>query len=330
MQPNKQEFFKIFKKLQGINILVVGDVILDRFIWGKVSRISPEAPVPVVHVHKENAMLGGAGNVAHNLSVIGCNVELAGFVGFDSAGDTVFKELKSQSIGTRLIIRHESYQTPQKTRVIAHHQQVVRVDRELNLSEVKLNHDLLIQKISKNLSRFDAILFEDYGKGVISQKLMDAILPMCRKSKILTGFDPKISHIIHFHGTDISTPNLEEAKDLGRRYVNDPITLPADGNLLREALNLTNLVITLGEEGMTLFRKDKKPASFKTMAREVFDVSGAGDTVIAFLTALLAAKVPAEKATLLANAAAGVVVGKLGTATVTPQELYHYICNTET
>lgn len=308
-------------------VLVVGDVMLDQFIWGNVARISPEAPVPVVDFERESFMPGGAANAARNLTALGVNTELFGAVGNDPAARQLRKLLEEQHIGCVGLMSHSSRATSLKTRIVAHKQQVVRIDRETrNGVEGKLMNRLL-EAFKAELKKADAVIVCDYGKGVVTQQLLNEMKSLCRARGVWLSLDPKPYHL-NLTGLSLITPNRKEAFELANipdeTRNRDPF---ADKNLMIVAERLLNelrpavLLITLGELGMLLCQRDQKPFHIPTVAREVFDVSGAGDTVIATFTLAIAAGASPLEAAIISNHAAGIVVGKIGTATVSPEEL---------
>ncbi|HEV2208448.1 MAG TPA: D-glycero-beta-D-manno-heptose-7-phosphate kinase [Verrucomicrobiae bacterium] len=320
------------KQLLGVaartGILVVGDVMLDQFIWGSVGRISPEAPVPVVDFDRESFMPGGAANVARNLTSLGVPTELFGVVGRDHAAAQLKKLLAAHRIGHSGIISSASRRTSLKTRIVAHTQQVVRIDRE---SKDGLNAALtgrLVELVETELSRASAVIVGDYGKGVVTQALLEKLKDLCRQRGIWLSVDPKPVHHLDLTGLSLITPNRKEAFELAglpdETRNADPL---ADPNLMKVAsvllarLRPALLLITLGELGMLLCERGQRPFHIPTLAQEVFDVSGAGDTVIACFTLAVAAGASPAEAAILSNHAAGLVVGKVGTATVTPAEL---------
>ena len=309
-------------------ILVIGDVMLDQFIWGNVSRISPEAPVPVVDFLRESYMPGGAANVARNLSSLGTPTDLFGIVGRDDAGKRLKELLSEQHVNCRCVLTHSERATSIKTRIVAHQQQVVRLDRESR-------HDLdgpatrrLLAAAEPCILSAQAVIIGDYGKGVVTQSLLDAVRHFCHQRGIWLSVDPKPVHHLNLAGLSLITPNRKETFELaaledGARQADplkDPNLMAAADKLLQE-LEPALLLITLGEQGMLLCQRKSKPFHIPTVAQEVFDVSGAGDTVIASFTLAIAAGASPLEAAIISNHAAGVVVGKVGTATVTPQEL---------
>lgn len=309
-------------------MLVVGDVMLDRFIWGNVNRISPEAPVPVVDFDRESCMPGGAANVARNLTTLGIPTELFGVVGRDGSARDLRRLLEEQQVDCRGLIALPHRLTTVKARIIAHQQQVVRVDRETRAPLPTPVSRRLLEAVESRLDGTSAVVVGDYGKGVVTQWLLDELRARCRARGIWLSLDPKPVRRLHLGGLSLLTPNRKEAFELAGlpdvRRDADPL---ADTGLIRVAEELLSdlhpalLLITLGEQGMLLCRRGRPPFHIPTVAREVFDVSGAGDTVIASFTAAIAGGASPIEAAILSNHAAGVVVGKVGTATVSPAEL---------
>ncbi len=301
-------------------VLVIGDLMLDEFVWGKVSRISPEAPVPVVWVQSESMMPGGAANVANNIRALGGQVGLVGVVGEDRWAEALLSDLASRKIQTTGVLR-VSRPTTVKTRVIAHHQQVVRVDREQKEPLPANIAEQLIAAVTRLLPEVDAVVIEDYGKGVITRQLLEAVIPLARRHKKIVTVDPKQEHVELYRGVTALTPNRQEAGEaVGRELESDADVKRAGVEILKR-LGCDGLLMTLGEDGMCLFEQGGRQTMIPTVAQEVFDVAGAGDTVIATFTLALASGATMEQAARIANYAAGIVVGKLGVAVVTPQEL---------
>ena len=309
-------------------VLVVGDVMLDQYIWGHVGRISPEAPVPVVEFDRESFMPGGAANVARNVHTLGAKTELLGYVGRDDSARQLRKLLGEQEILCDGLLASATRTTSVKTRIIAHQQQIVRVDRETRGAVDERDTGRLLATIERSLAGADAVIVCDYGKGVVTQGLLDGVHHLCRARGVWLSLDPKPVHELSLLGLSLLTPNRREAFELtgisdGTRCA-DPLK---DTNLLRVAetllmeLSPALLLITLGDLGMLLCQRGQKPFLIPTVAREVFDVSGAGDTVIASFTLAVAAGASPVEAAIFSNHAAGVVVGKVGTATVSPAEL---------
>jgi D-beta-D-heptose 7-phosphate kinase/D-beta-D-heptose 1-phosphate adenosyltransferase len=302
--------------------------MLDQFIWGSVARISPEAPVPVVDFECESYMPGGAANVARNLTAFSVPTELFGVIGHDHAAGQLKKLLAEQKIGCSGLVVNAARHTSVKTRIVAHKQQVVRIDRETRdgLDE-KLTAQLLAA-VKAKLPKTDAIIIGDYGKGVVTQLLLNEIKSLCRARGVWLSLDPKPVHDLNLSGLSLITPNRKETFELANLPddTRNPNPL-ADKNLMLAAQRLlielhpAVLLVTLGELGMLLCQRGQKPFHIPTVAQEVFDVSGAGDTVIATFTLAIAAGASPLEAAILSNHAAGIVVGKIGTAIATPEEL---------
>ena len=309
-------------------VLVVGDVMLDHFIWGSVARISPEAPVPVVDFQRESFMPGGAANVARNLAAMNLSTEIFGAVGRDAAAGQLASILKEQGIGCRGLVASASRPTIKKTRIVAHQQQVVRIDRE---SRANLDAPLtrqLIAQLKKEIPKADAVIVGDYGKGVVTQPLLNEIKALCHERGVWLSLDPKPVHHLNLGGLSLITPNRKETFELANLPDDTRDSNPlADKNLMAAAERLLNeirpavLLITLGELGMLLCQRGQKPFHIPTLAQEVFDVSGAGDTVIATFTLAIAAGASPVEAAIISNHAAGIVVGKVGTATASVEEV---------
>ncbi|HEX3890128.1 MAG TPA: D-glycero-beta-D-manno-heptose-7-phosphate kinase [Verrucomicrobiae bacterium] len=309
-------------------VLVLGDVMLDQFIWGGVSRISPEAPVPVVDFTSESFMPGGAANVARNLTALKVPTELFGAIGNDSAAQQLKKLLSEQKIGCAGLVANPSRHTSVKTRIVAHKQQIVRIDRETRDGLDEKFTAQLLGALKSKLKNADAVIIGDYGKGVVTQLLLNEIKSLCRARGIWLSLDPKPVHHLNLSNLSLITPNRKEAFELADLPDETKNANPlADKNLLLVAERLLNelrsavLLVTLGELGMLLCQRGQKPFHIPTVAQEVFDVSGAGDTVIATFTLAITAGASPLEAAILANHAAGIVVGKIGTATTSPEEL---------
>lgn len=319
---------RLLDAAQRTRVLVVGDVMLDEFIWGNVARISPEAPVPVVEYQHESIMPGGAANVARNLSALNVKTELFSIVGKDDAGQRLKALLTEQAVDCAGLLATSLRPTSIKTRIIAHRQQVVRVDRESRLHIDGPTTRRLLAALEPRIQEADAVIVGDYGKGVITQAFLDGLKQFCRARGVWLSLDPKPVHELNLAGLSLITPNRKEAFDLAGIPDTTRDAKPlGDVNLLKTAEKLLYelqpalLLITLGDQGMLLCQRDQKPFHIPTVAQEVFDVSGAGDTVIASFTMAIAAGASPIEAAILSNHAAGVVVGKVGTATVTPDEL---------
>ena len=309
-------------------VLILGDVMLDQFIWGKVGRISPEAPVPVVEFERESFMAGGAGNVARNLAHLGATARLIGAVGDDTAADQLRKILRKDRVSCEGLLRCPERVTSIKTRIIAHRQQVVRVDRETRSYIDESAALRMLAELKRNLKPGDAVILGDYAKGVVTQELLDGARTLCHQNGAWLSIDPKPAHHLDLSRVSLLTPNRKEAFEMAGVLDSTPGAIPSqDASLLQTAEKLLAelqpalLLITLGESGMLLCEREKPPLLIPTVAREVFDVSGAGDTVIATFTLAVVAGASPLEAAILSNHAAGIVVGKLGTATITPEEL---------
>lgn len=302
-------------------VLVVGDLILDEFLWGNVSRISPEAPVPVVHLTGESWYPGGAANVARNVRQFAARVEVVGVVGNDEPGRRLCSLLEKEDIGTSGVLTDERRCTVVKTRVIARHQQVVRVDRE---RIVPLGADLLARSsdsLRRLMPEVDAVIVSDYAKGFLEQPLADELRQGASESRRIVTVDPSPVNPVDWSGVTAIKPNRGEALRAAGYIEGRDGDMAEIGTKLLKAWRTQIVLLTLGEQGMLLFERDQPPYHTPTRAREVFDVSGAGDTAIAIFTIALAAGATAREAAEMANQASGIVVGKLGTATVGRDEL---------
>lgn len=320
MTKNNQQLQKVVQQFSDQPILVVGDLMLDRYVWGRVERISPEAPVPVVEVVKETVHLGGAANVAYNLAVLKARPLLVGVVGRDEAGDRLVEELHRQEISSEGIVRDKGRSTTIKTRIIAHNQQVCRTDREDKTPLSQGTVDQMRSAYQPLLEQAKGMILSDYGKGALSAALVVGLIQEARRTKKFLAVDPKAGDFSVYRGASIVTPNKKEAVRASGVEIVDEASFIQAGEKLLEVTASDYLLITRGEEGMTLF-DGKEHSHIPTVAREVFDVSGAGDTVIASLTLAVAAGASIRDAAILANHAAGVAVGKLGTAAASGEEI---------
>jgi rfaE bifunctional protein kinase chain/domain len=314
------------KGFAGVKILVVGDIIVDHFIWGSVSRISPEAPVPVVNVHREELLLGGGANVLNNIFSMGGEAVLCGIIGNDEMGERLRQLLLALGTSTEGLIQG-GRPTTVKTRVVAQGQQVVRFDREQTGMPSEDTVEKMRGYIRQSLDQFDAVIISDYYKGVISQPLMDCLVHEVQRveqengRKIPVVVDPKPEQPERFSGATIITPNHLEAEKMSGVAIKNDADLLLAAQTLKEKVRCEAVLITRGEAGMALLESGKGIVTIPTMAKEVFDVTGAGDTVIAALALGLASGAGFADAATLANVAAGIVVGKVGTATVQADEL---------
>lgn len=318
---SKERFDKIFSGWGGHKILVLGDVMLDEYLWGNVSRISPEAPVPVVEVVKESIKLGGAANVALNVKNLRDEPILVGVIGDDRNGEKMMSALNEIQIKSEGIFVEGPRMTTIKTRIIAHNQQVVRADRE-NTEEIpeKLTEEI-ISFVKKSLPDINTIIISDYGKGVITYQLLSKLIELCKQNEVFIAVDPKDTHFMNYKHVSLITPNHHEAGFVYGKRIRDESVLKEVGWGLLEKLKVEALLITRGEKGMSLFEADRVLTHFPIRAREVYDVTGAGDTVISAFTCAVAAEANYKEATLISNHAAGLVVGEIGTAQVTKEEL---------
>ncbi len=323
-----QRYHAIFEAAATKRFAVIGDLMLDEFVWGKVSRISPEAPVPVVHVTGESWYPGGAANVARNLCEFTPNVSVLGVVGLDEAAERLLGLLAKKGIDTAKTERDPGWQTVVKTRVIARQQQLVRVDRERPGAIATQTLRRLMESIGTAAAEADAIVVADYGKGVVSQSVADRVCEMAEKHGRILAVDPNPGNPVAWKRVTVIKPNRLEAlsaaglpADRAAAVEHDVELLAGVGRDLQARWNAELLLLTLGEEGMMLFERGKRPYHTPTRGREIFDVSGAGDTAMAALTLALAGGASPTEAAEIANAASGIVVGKLGTAVVTPAEL---------
>lgn len=316
----------ILESLKGLRMLVVGDVMLDHYIWGDTSRISPEAPVPVVEVARDSHVPGAAANVALNLASLGLEVALAGVIGDDQAGEKLTSLLQQHRIDIEGLVVSPHAPTIQKTRVIVRGQQLCRLDREDAPGQYQLEGEKLTDQLISHTGDLKGIILSDYAKGVLHDSLIKQLRVTARDRGITLTCDPKPKRLLAMDGMDLITPNRSEALQLAELPTDPHAPYPYREVALRlkERYNPSNLVVTLGAEGMLLQNPAGDLHRLPTFAREVFDVSGAGDTSIAALSAGLSAGYDLESAARLANTAAGVVVGKVGTATVTPEEILDF------
>ena len=314
-------FTKVLGRFPRVRVLVIGDLMLDRYIWGQVERISPEAPVPVVRVTRESLHAGGAGNVAANIRSLGGAVVTCGVIGRDQAGRRLQQALNSLGTDTAGMLASRTTATTSKTRIIAHSQQVVRLDREQS--------DTLDNRVRAHLRRFvqqqvrecDVVVVSDYGKGVIDADLLTQLAELRERHGFMYVIDPKRRNYAHYRGATLVKPNKEEAGQATGIDIRSEASLQQAGTQLLDLWQAEAILVSRSEAGMSLFKRGARVQHFPTTAREIFDVTGAGDTVLATCALALGAGATLEEATILANHAAGIVVGKVGTATVAPSEL---------
>lgn len=339
---DSRKFAKLAKSLRGRRIAVAGDFMLDRYVWGSATRLSPEAPVPVVDFMNESQVLGGAGNVAANLAALGASVIPFGVVGEDEAGLAIRVCLEAAGIPTKGILADGSRTTTVKTRIVAGHQQIVRVDRERREQLNRALEDKLVSRIKSGLGHLDALVISDYDKGFVTDALADRVLTECHRRKVPVLVKPKTSRLFAYRGATVIACNAKEAGFFVTSSLDDAESIGQAGRKLLAHFGCSGVVITRGKEGLDLF-EESSPEGFHVPAlsreisyahlgksathgashgRQVFDVTGAGDTVLSVLALAVAARVPMREAAMLANAGASVVVGKLGTSTITPDELF--------
>jgi len=316
----------LLEQLEGKHIVIIGDVILDEYVWGDVNRISPEAPVPVLEVTAETSRIGGAANVAYNVASLGGRVDLIGVIGDDSNGKTLTHKFQGAQINIAGICIDPSRPTSTKTRVIARHQQIVRIDRESKRAiDASLRHQLL-KVATERIPQADAIIFEDYDKGVVSVELIQDVLSQARHYHKPVVVDPKVENFWNYKGVTCITPNHKEAGAALSRAITDEASLLWVGEEILDRLALEGLLITRGESGMSLFRRERdnrlRVDHIPVLSpREVFDVTGAGDTVVAVFTLALAAGADMLDAARLSNLAGGIVVGEVGCVAITREAL---------
>lgn len=311
----------LLKAMRGRRILVLGDVMLDEFIWGKVGRISPEAPVPVVEVTGESFHLGGAGNVAANVSSLGGAPVLSGVVGEDGAGRRIEDALAEAGIASCLERSRSGRPSTVKTRVVAHNQQVVRTDREDKTDIPPATETALMTGLRRELATAEALVVSDYEKGTVTASLLRKLLPLARRRKVPVFVDPKPRNFRRYRGVDLVTPNQVETERATGSPLSDEDALVAAGRKILSQLRCRAVLVTRGEHGMSLFERARRPVHVPASAREVFDVTGAGDSVIATMALAVVAGASLAEAAILANCAAGVVVGKVGTAQASADEV---------
>jgi rfaE bifunctional protein kinase chain/domain len=308
-------------QLPGKRIAIVGDVILDEYVWGDVTRISPEAPVPVIEIRRRTQVPGGAANVAANVARLGGSAMLAGVVGHDNQADRLGDALREIGVDPGGLIADSGRPTTTKTRVIAHSQQAIRMDAEERAPIPRALEDALLHWLDEQLPGCDGCVLSDYAKGVVSPRLARHFIAAALAHGKPIVVDPKGTDNAKYRGATVVKPNLHEAQRFLQREIGSGPDFLEAGQELADRLPGTAVLLTRGAQGMSLFRQGLPPTHFPTVARNVFDVTGAGDTVTSTLAVALAAKLPIERAIHLANRAAGIVVGKLGTATVTLEEL---------
>lgn len=307
---------KITGNIGKARILILGDIMLDEYLHGVVSRISPEAPVPVVEINNEQLRLGGAANVANNIRALGDEPILVGVIGEDDAGIKLSQLLKERDISREYLIDNGERRTTIKTRIIAHSQQVVRADREDTFEISSDTERQILNRVQAVAEKIAAVIISDYGKGVITASLLEKLIPFCRERNIFVAVDPKEMHFFNYRNVSVITPNHHEAGFAAGRRIKTDDDLQMVAQALLDKLKADSLLITRGEKGMSLFQSSGEADHFPTVAKKVFDVTGAGDTVISAFVSAVAAGASLKEAAVISNCAAGIVVGELGTATV--------------
>ncbi|BCA54049.1 D-beta-D-heptose 7-phosphate kinase, domain I of bifunctional protein HldE [Nitrospira sp. KM1] len=303
------------------SVLVIGDLILDHYIWGRVSRISPEAPVPVVHVDSESMRLGGAANVFNNVLALGGKADLCGIIGADESGRRLLKELGPRRSGRGGVVIDHDRPTTRKSRVIAHNQQVVRYDVERRGEPKPLLQKRMLRYVESRLRELSCVVVSDYAKGVITAALMSELTRLAALRRVPVIVDPKVEHFSYYKGVTVITPNHLEATQAAGLHGDSDQTVQEAGATIRQRLGCQTVLITRGEKGMSLFEGEGVSWHIPTRARQVFDVTGAGDTVVGTMALALATGASMRESATLANQAAGIVVGQVGTATVTAKQL---------
>jgi len=304
------------------NILVIGDLMIDHYLWGSCERISPEAPVQIVDIAKETTVLGGAGNVVNNLKALGAKVSVSGVIGNDENGAELLNLLREIDVHVENIVIQDGRKTSKKSRVIASSQQILRYDKESKEEISKSSVDKILNSLNNSISNYDVVVLSDYGKGVLTKELCQGIISTCNKNGVKVLVDPKGSDYSKYSGAYLLTPNKKEAIQATKIEIKDKESLKEALIKMKKEANLTISLITLSEDGVAIY--DDEMRIFPTVAKEVFDVTGAGDTVIASIAFAISAGKNIEESAKFANLAAGVVVGKIGSATVTLSEIEEY------
>jgi len=312
---------EFLKNSSNVNVLIVGDVMLDRYWWGSVSRISPEAPVPVVNLDDISVIPGGAANVTANIAGLGAKAFLVGAVGDDGEAGLISEALKSKNVSTEYLVKSSERRTTVKTRIIAHNQQVVRVDQETKVDLNPEDEDKVWNLIKSLFSQIQIIIISDYGKGTVTTNILSRLITKTDKDNIIIFVDPKGKDYLKYKGVTILTPNRYEIVEACKLERHDQSAIENAGRRLISEIGLKYLLVTQGEEGMTLFQKDKETVHLPVESRKVYDVTGAGDTVIACMAVAVGCGVDFTEAARFANRAAGLVVGQVGTTAISLEML---------
>jgi D-beta-D-heptose 7-phosphate kinase/D-beta-D-heptose 1-phosphate adenosyltransferase len=303
------------------NVLVIGDLILDHYIWGRVSRISPEAPVPVVHVESESMRLGGAANVFNNVLTLGGKADICGVIGSDETGRMLLKEFGGKRSGRGGVVIDQERPTTRKSRVIAHNQQIVRYDMERRTELKPTLQKRMLRYVESRLRELSCLVVSDYAKGVVTATLMSELVRIAALRHIPIIVDPKVEHFGYYKGVTVITPNHLEATQAAGLHGDGDAVIQEAGATIRQRLGCQSVLVTRGERGMSLFEADGVSWHIPTQARQVYDVTGAGDTVVGTMALALSTGASMREAATLANQAAGIVVGMVGTATLTAKQL---------
>ncbi|MGQ0812799.1 MAG: D-glycero-beta-D-manno-heptose-7-phosphate kinase [Nitrospiraceae bacterium] len=320
-RPTVRALQQYVRRFPQASVLVVGDLILDHYIWGRVSRISPEAPVPVVHVESESRQLGGAANVYHNILALGGQGDLCGVIGADESGRLLLKELGMRRKGRGGVIIDPDRPTTRKSRVIAHSQQIVRYDVERRAELKTPIQRRIIRYVESRLRDVSCLVVSDYAKGVVTAHVMAELTRLAALNRVPIIVDPKVEHFGYYKGVTLVTPNHLEATQAAGVHGDDEQAINEAGVTIRQRLGCQSVLITRGEKGMSLYEPDGASWHIPTRARQVYDVTGAGDTVIGSLALALSTGASMKEAAVLANQAAGIVVGMVGTATISATQL---------
>ncbi len=323
-----QRLAEIISAFQTKSVLIIGDIMIDEYLWGDVHRLSPEAPVPVIEVAKESIRFGGAANVAFNLKTLGCRPVLIGLRGTDMMGQQLESLLEETGLNSSGIIQSALRPTTVKTRIIGNNQHIARVDREIQQEIDSGLEDKVLEKTEQHLVNCDALIFEDYNKGLITSRLIREITALSREKKIPVLVDPKFNHFMEYKQATVFKPNIKEAAQALARKIETDEEVNAAGNDLLEKLAAESILLTRGPKGTSLFARGREPVHIPTLARKVADVSGAGDTVISAFTAALTGGASLSEAAFLANFAAGMVVEEVGIIPIRRDDLLHRLKET--
>ncbi len=322
MTIDENRIQQIFDNMIGKRIAVIGDVMLDRYLWGNATRISPESPVPVIALEREEARIGGAANVADNINVLGAKPLLIAVIGDDESGKRLLKRAKELDLDVSSVVIDSSRPTTEKTRIVARNQHICRLDREITTEINEKAYEDVLGKFHELLPTLDGVIISDYGKGVISSRLVGEIVDNCCSHGLFVATDPKESHWEYYNGVNLIKPNNHEAERATGIETSSEKGLEKAGWKLLDKTGAGSAIITTGERGMSIFEHGRAVRHLPTMAREVYDVTGAGDTVIATATTSIIAGATLEEAAIIANHAAGIVVAEVGTAVAKPEQIF--------